>query len=207
MFLALNANKRAVSANTKTDEGKEVARRLAASSDVMLANMRPGATDRMGLDSETLASLNPQLVQTHITAYGWDGPLRAASRSRSDFAGHNRTSARAGGPRTASGVPGGAGPVRLRGRGARRAWRSAWTAGQGEVRSRSEGGHQPARVRLDSKRRRVHAVRGTTSEDGTQLERSRTSARIPGSTGRRTAGSRSQRANSVRPSSKRRSRA
>ena len=74
MFLALNANKRAVSANTKTDEGKEVARRLAASSDMMLANMRPGATDRMGLDSETLASLNPQLVQTHITAYGWDGP-------------------------------------------------------------------------------------------------------------------------------------
>jgi crotonobetainyl-CoA:carnitine CoA-transferase CaiB-like acyl-CoA transferase len=41
---------------------------------MMLANMRPGATDRMGLDSETLASLNPQLVQTHITAYGWDGP-------------------------------------------------------------------------------------------------------------------------------------
>ena len=74
MFLALNANKRGVSANTKTDEGKEVARRLAASSDMMLANMRPGATDRMGLDSETLASLNPQLVQTHITAYGWDGP-------------------------------------------------------------------------------------------------------------------------------------
>ena len=74
MFLALNANKRGVSANTKSDEGKEVARRLAASSDMMLANMRPGATDRMGLDSETLASLNPQLVQTHITAYGWDGP-------------------------------------------------------------------------------------------------------------------------------------
>ena len=74
MFLALNANKRAVSANTKTDEGKEVARRLAASSDMMLANMRPGATDRMGLDSETLSRLNPRLVQTHITAYGWDGP-------------------------------------------------------------------------------------------------------------------------------------
>ena len=74
MFLALNANKRSVSANTKTDEGREVARRLAESSDVMLANMRPGATDRMRLDAETLARLNPLLVQTHITAYGWDGP-------------------------------------------------------------------------------------------------------------------------------------
>ena len=36
--------------------------------------MRPGATDRMGLDSATLNELNPGLVQSHVTAYGWDGP-------------------------------------------------------------------------------------------------------------------------------------
>ena len=73
-FVSYNANKRSVSVNTKTEDGKEIARRLAATSDAILANMRPGATDRMGLDAETLAALNPRLIQSHITAYGWDGP-------------------------------------------------------------------------------------------------------------------------------------
>ena len=73
-FIAFNANKRGVSVNTRTEEGREIARRLAARSDAILANMRPGATDRMGLDSATLERLNPRLVQSHITAYGWDGP-------------------------------------------------------------------------------------------------------------------------------------
>ena len=73
-FIAFNTNKRSVSANTRTDDGKEVARRLAASSDAILANMRPGASARMGLDDETLSRVNPGLIQSHITAYGWDGP-------------------------------------------------------------------------------------------------------------------------------------
>lgn len=73
-FIAFNAGKRAISVNTRTERGKEVAGRLAAVSDAILANMRPGATDRMGLDADTLEKLNPRLVQSHITAYGWDGP-------------------------------------------------------------------------------------------------------------------------------------
>ena len=48
-FLYLNSNKRSVSANTKTAEGQVVAQRIAAEADILLANMRPGATDRMGL--------------------------------------------------------------------------------------------------------------------------------------------------------------
>ena len=51
-FISFNTNKISVSVNTRTDEGKDVARRLAATSDAILANMRPGATDRMGLDSD-----------------------------------------------------------------------------------------------------------------------------------------------------------
>ncbi|MXY21128.1 MAG: CoA transferase [Dehalococcoidia bacterium] len=73
-FIAFNAGKRAMSVNTRTDEGKDIARRLASVSDAILANMRPGATDRMGLDADALHALNPRLVQSHITAYGWDGP-------------------------------------------------------------------------------------------------------------------------------------
>ena len=73
-FIAYNTNKRSVSANTRTAAGRELARRLAATSDAILANMRPGATDRMGLDSTSLVGLNPDLIESHITAYGWDGP-------------------------------------------------------------------------------------------------------------------------------------
>ena len=73
-FLYLNSNKRSVSVNTKTPEGMEAAQRLAASSDIMLANMRPGATDRMGLSSEVMDKLNPSMIHAHTTAFGWTGP-------------------------------------------------------------------------------------------------------------------------------------
>ncbi len=74
LFFYSNANKRSVSVDAKTPEGRDVAQRLASRSDVLLANMRPGATDRMGLGSDTLARLNPRLIETHVTAFGWSGP-------------------------------------------------------------------------------------------------------------------------------------
>ncbi|HAC18987.1 MAG TPA: hypothetical protein DCF78_10490, partial [Dehalococcoidia bacterium] len=73
-FVFYNANKRSISVNTRTEQGREIAQRIAAESDVLLANMRPGATDRMGLSSEKLAEINPNLIETHVTAYGWTGP-------------------------------------------------------------------------------------------------------------------------------------
>ena len=73
-FYYLNANKRSVSLNTRSPEGKEIAQKLAAQSDVLLANLRPGATDRMGLGAEVLQNINPSLIEVHITAFGRDGP-------------------------------------------------------------------------------------------------------------------------------------
>ena len=73
-FYYLNLNKRSVSVNARTPEGKEVVRGLVAQEDVLLANLRPGATDRMGLGSEVLEGLNPRLVEVHVTAYGPAGP-------------------------------------------------------------------------------------------------------------------------------------
>jgi crotonobetainyl-CoA:carnitine CoA-transferase CaiB-like acyl-CoA transferase len=74
-FLHLNANKRSVSINTRTAEGREVAQRLASQADIMLANMRPGATDRMGLSTDVMNKLNPGLISAHVTAFGWTGPF------------------------------------------------------------------------------------------------------------------------------------
>ncbi len=73
-FLYLNSNKRSVSVNTKTPQGQRIAQQIAASADIMLANMRPGATDRMGLSAEALEPLNPNLIHAHTTAFGWIGP-------------------------------------------------------------------------------------------------------------------------------------
>jgi crotonobetainyl-CoA:carnitine CoA-transferase CaiB-like acyl-CoA transferase len=73
-FFNLNANKRSLSVNTRTPEGKEVAQRVAATSDVLLANLRPHATERMGIGLDVMRRLNPRLIETHVTGFGWDGP-------------------------------------------------------------------------------------------------------------------------------------
>ena len=73
-FHYLNSNKRSISLNAATPGGREAAQRLAARSDVLLANMRPGATERLGLGGDDLTSLSPRIVETHVTAFGWDGP-------------------------------------------------------------------------------------------------------------------------------------
>ena len=73
-FFNLNANKRSLSVNTRTPEGKQVAQRVAATADVLLANLRPHATERMGIGSDVLQQLNPRLIETHVTGFGWDGP-------------------------------------------------------------------------------------------------------------------------------------
>jgi crotonobetainyl-CoA:carnitine CoA-transferase CaiB-like acyl-CoA transferase len=73
-FFNLNANKRSLSVNTRTPEGKEVAQKVAATADVLLANLRPYATERMGIGPAMLHQLNPRLIETHVTGFGWDGP-------------------------------------------------------------------------------------------------------------------------------------
>ena len=73
-FMYINSNKRSVSVDARTDQGREMSRRLAAGADVLLANLRPGATDRMGLATDVLKKLNPGLIETHVTAYGRAGP-------------------------------------------------------------------------------------------------------------------------------------
>lgn len=69
-FYNVNFNKRSVSVDTKTDDGKNVVQRIAASADALLANLRPHATERMGIG----AAINPNLIETHLTGYGWTGP-------------------------------------------------------------------------------------------------------------------------------------
>jgi crotonobetainyl-CoA:carnitine CoA-transferase CaiB-like acyl-CoA transferase len=61
-FPMFNRNKKSIAINLHTPEGAEVARRLAASADVVAENFKPGTMKKYGLDYETLSQVNPRLI-------------------------------------------------------------------------------------------------------------------------------------------------
>ena len=73
-FLAYNRNKRSLSLNLRSGEGREVMLRLVETADVVLENFRPGVMERLGLGLEALRERNPRLIYCSITGFGEDGP-------------------------------------------------------------------------------------------------------------------------------------
>ncbi|HEY3688647.1 MAG TPA: formyl-CoA transferase [Streptosporangiaceae bacterium] len=72
-FTMLNANKRSITLNMKSERGKEIFTELVKTSDVMVENFGPGAVDRMGFTWERLQEINPRLIFASIKGFG-DGP-------------------------------------------------------------------------------------------------------------------------------------
>lgn len=75
-FLSLNRNKRSIAVDLKSEDGKEILKKLVATSDVFLQNYRPGVAARLGVDYESLAAVNPSLVYVSMSGYGEEGPYR-----------------------------------------------------------------------------------------------------------------------------------
>lgn len=75
-FMAQNAGKRSITLDLKTDAGRELLGELAARSDVLVENFRPGVMARLGLDFGTLRQRNPRLVYCAISGFGQAGALR-----------------------------------------------------------------------------------------------------------------------------------
>jgi crotonobetainyl-CoA:carnitine CoA-transferase CaiB-like acyl-CoA transferase len=73
-FQNLHRNKRAITLNLKTDEGREILMRLADKADVVVENMRPGVTKRLGVDFESVRKRNPRIVYGSISGFGQYGP-------------------------------------------------------------------------------------------------------------------------------------
>ena len=69
-FTMLNHNKRSITVNTKTPEGKDILERLIKQCDVLVENFAPGALDRMGFTWEHIQSLNPGMIMASIKGFG-----------------------------------------------------------------------------------------------------------------------------------------
>ena len=75
-FLSVNRNKKSVTLNLKSPEGREILMKLVARSDVFLENFAPGVAARLGIDYETARAIRPDIVYASISGFGQDGPYR-----------------------------------------------------------------------------------------------------------------------------------
>lgn len=73
-FLSCNRNKESVTADLRTESGREFLAQLVQESDVLVENFKPGVLERMGFSVARLHELNPGLVILSISGFGHDGP-------------------------------------------------------------------------------------------------------------------------------------
>lgn len=73
-WYSLGRNKRSVTVNLKTDDGRSIVRRLAGKVDVLIENFRPGTLEKWGLGPDDLKPENPALIMARVSGYGQDGP-------------------------------------------------------------------------------------------------------------------------------------
>ena len=73
-YMSANRNKRSVTVNLRSEEGKEVIRELAKTADVVVENFKVDGLAKLGLGAEDLMALNPRLIYCSITGFGQTGP-------------------------------------------------------------------------------------------------------------------------------------
>lgn len=75
-FQALYAGKKSVTLDLKAPESREIVRRLASTSHVLMESFRPGVARRLGVDYESIRPARPDIVYCSLTSYGQTGPYR-----------------------------------------------------------------------------------------------------------------------------------
>ncbi len=71
---SIGRNKKSVSINLRSEQGRDIVKRLAARSDVLIENFRPGTLEKWGLDPDALKAENPKLIVARVSGYGQTGP-------------------------------------------------------------------------------------------------------------------------------------
>ena len=95
-----NRNKKSVTINFRSDEGKKLLRELIEKSDVLIENFRPGTMEKLGLGYDVLKEVNPKLVYGCISGFGQYGPYH-------DRPGYDIVAQAMGGLMSITGWPGG----------------------------------------------------------------------------------------------------
>jgi crotonobetainyl-CoA:carnitine CoA-transferase CaiB-like acyl-CoA transferase len=78
LFANCNRGKQSLRLDIKSDAGREVVEKLAAETDVVLCNYRPGVMDGLGLGADRSRELNPRLIYAAVSGFGTEGPHRDA---------------------------------------------------------------------------------------------------------------------------------
>ena len=73
-WASMARNKKCITANLRTEAGRDIVRRLAVDADVLIENFRPGAMEAWGLGPDVLRETNPGLIYARVSGYGQDGP-------------------------------------------------------------------------------------------------------------------------------------
>jgi len=73
-FILLNANKRSVTCNLKSEAGKDLLRRLIARGDVVVENFAPGTIEKLGFGWEEIRAINPRCIFAQVKGFADDGP-------------------------------------------------------------------------------------------------------------------------------------
>ena len=107
-FRTLNRNKKSVCIDLKQAEGRALFHELAAKADIVVNNFRAGVTERLGIDHETLAAINPRIVTCSVTGFGEEGPdcnRTAFDMVAQGYGGGMSITGEPGGPPIRAGVP------------------------------------------------------------------------------------------------------
>ena len=97
-FTMLNCNKRSITVNMKTAEGKQVFVDLLKKCDIIMENFGPGVLDRLGFSWEKIHEINPKIVMGSIKGFGSTGPY-------ADFKAYENVAQAMGGAMSTTGVP------------------------------------------------------------------------------------------------------
>ncbi len=87
-FIAINRNKRSMTMNLKSEQGREIFKRMVRHADVVLESFRPGVMERLGLGYEQLKELHPGIIYCAISGYGQDGPYSLRAGHDLNYAGY-----------------------------------------------------------------------------------------------------------------------